>query len=58
MSISMAAYVVRTADQDSEVCRLTDVYVDVRGYKLSRQVAGVGSPVVVIDSGFGNGLEV
>jgi len=30
-------------------------YVDVGGYKLRRQVAGVGSPVVVLDSGFGDG---
>jgi pimeloyl-ACP methyl ester carboxylesterase len=33
-------------------------YVDVGGYKLRLQVAGSGSPVVVLDCGFGDRLEV
>jgi pimeloyl-ACP methyl ester carboxylesterase len=33
-------------------------YVDVGGYRLRLQTAGSGTPTVILDSGFGNGLDV
>jgi pimeloyl-ACP methyl ester carboxylesterase len=54
----MATYAV---GQQTKIPKHTDAqtqYVDVGGYKLRLQVAGAGSPVVVLDCGFGDALEV
>src|SRR5437762_14072864 len=44
----------KTAEQPGAQTR----YVDVGGYKLRLQVAGSGTPTVVLDCGFGDRLEV
>jgi pimeloyl-ACP methyl ester carboxylesterase len=51
---SLLAQQAKTARQP----RLQTQHVDVGGYKLRLQTAGSGTPTVILDSGFGNGLEV
>ncbi len=51
---SLAAQQAKTVTQSS----VQTQYVDVGGYKLRLQVAGSGTPTVVLDCGFGDSLEV
>ncbi len=44
----------KTAEQPGAQTR----YVDVGGYKLRMKMAGTGAPTIVLDCGFGDGLEV
>lgn len=50
---SLSAQQAKTATQSSVQTK----YVDVGGYKLRLQVAGSGTPTVVLDAGLGDGLE-